>query len=157
MAYLQNHTQGVSFTDAMGITKISTPLPNSIGVFQGSALGPLLYCVFANNLSLFSEDAVVVQYADDTQRLFILFSGKKSDFHNLVSRMERALGSLDLWFRANDLKVNAEKTQLMLLGSAQNLRNAPNFRIKFCDHTLVPTLKAKNLGLTFDRTLSCEV
>ena len=61
-AYLRNHTQSVSLTDALGNTKISTPLPNSIGIFQGSALGPLLYCVFANDLSLFAEDAVVVQF-----------------------------------------------------------------------------------------------
>ena len=151
-AYLRNHTQSVSLTDALGNTKISTPLPNSIGIFQGSALGPLLYCVFAN-LSLFAEDAVVVQYADDTQ---ILVSGKKSDFHNVVRRMERVLSSLDLWFRTNGLKVNAEKTQLMLLGSAQNLRNTPNITVKFRDHTLSPVSEAKNLGLTFDRTLNWD-
>ena len=152
-AYLRNHTQSVSFTDALGNTKISTPLPNSMGVFQGSALGPLLYCIFANDLSLFAEDAVVVQYADDTQ---ILVSGKKSDFDNVVFRMEQTLISLDSWFRANGLKLNADKTQLMLLGSAQNLRKAPNITVKFRDHTLLPVSEAKNLGLTFDRTLNWD-
>ena len=44
----------------------------SIGVFQGSSVGPLLFCVFANGLSLFAEGAVVVPYTDDTQ---ILVSG----------------------------------------------------------------------------------
>ena len=62
--------------------------------------------------------------------------------------------SLDSWFRTSGLKVNAEKTQLMLLGSAQNLRNAPNITVKFRDHTLIPVSEAKNLGITFDRTLS---
>ena len=152
-AYLRNHTQSVSFTDTLGNSKKSTPLPNNIGIFQGSALGPLLYSVFANDLSLFAEDAIVVQYADDTQ---ILVSGKKSAFDNLVGRMERTLSSLDIWFRANGLKVNAEKTQLMLLGSAQNLRNAPNFTVKFRDHILSPIPEAKNLGLTFDRTLNWD-
>ena len=150
-AYLRNHTQSVSFTDALGNHKISDPLPNNIGVFQGSALGPLLYCVFANDISLFAEDAVVVQYADDTQ---ILVSGKKADFKNVIHRMERALSSLDIWFRANGLKVNAGKTQLMLLGSAQNLRNAPDVTVKFRDHTLFPVSEATNLGIIFDRTLN---
>ena len=150
-AYLRNHTQSVSFTDALGNHKISDPLPNNIGVFQGSALGPLLYCVFANDISLFAEDAVVVQYADDTQ---ILVTGKKADLKNIIHRMERALSSLDIWFRANGLKVNAGKTQLMLLGSAQNLRNAPDFTVKFRDHNLFPVSEAKNLGITFDRTLN---
>ena len=68
--------------------------------------------------------------------------------------MEEVLASIDLWFQANGLKVNAGKTQLMLLGSAQNLRNVPGFSVKFRDHHLLPVSEAKNLGLTFDSTLS---
>ena len=80
-AYLRNHTQSVSFTDAQGNRQTSDPLPNNIGVFQGSALGPLLYCVFANDLSLFAEDAAVVQYTDDTK---IILSGRKSNLKNVI-------------------------------------------------------------------------
>ena len=152
-AYLQNHTQSVSFTDNLGITKKSTSLPNSIGVFQGSALGPLLFCIYANDLSLFAEGAVVVQYADDTQ---ILISGTKSEFGTVVAKMEQTLASLDSWFCASGLKVNAGKTQLMLLGSAPNLRQVPSFSVKFRDHLLSPVPEAKNLGLVFDRTLSWD-
>ena len=119
-AYLCNHTQSVSLTDARGKAQTSLPLPNNIGIFHGSSLGPLLYCIFANDLSLFGEDAVVVQYADDTQ---VLVSGKKSEIHKAISRMERALALIDRWFQANGLKVNAAKAQLMLLGSPQNLRS----------------------------------
>ena len=104
----------MSFTDALGEVKMSRPLPNNIGVFQGSALGPTLYCVFANDLCQYAQDAFIVQYADDTQ---ILVSGKKSQLQTVVARMENVLASLDTWFRSNGLKVNAAKTQLMLLGS----------------------------------------
>ena len=146
-------TPSVSLTDNLGAVKKSAPLPNSIGVFQGSSLGPLLYCVFANDLSLFAEDAVVVQYADDTQ---ILVSGKKSKIHTVVAHMERVLDSLDVWFRANGLKVNAAKTQLMLLGSSQNLRTTPDVSVKFRGHDLIPVSEAKNLGLIFDRSLTWD-
>ena len=128
LAYLQNHTQSVSITDTHGTTKISAKLPNNIGIFQGSALGPLLFCVFANDLSLFAEDAVVVQYADDTQ---LLVSGPKSDFQNVIARLERVLTSLDTWFHFNSLKINVDKTQLMLLGSQQNVRSIPPFKLNF--------------------------
>ena len=81
-------------------------------------------------------------------------SGAKSDLNEVITKMERALTSLDIWFRANGLKLNAEKTQLMLLGSAQNLRNAPNVTVKFRDHTLSPVSEARNLGIVFDRNLN---
>ena len=150
-AYLCDHTQSVSLTDRSGASKVSSKLPNNIGVFQGSALGPLLFSVFANDLSLFADDAVVVQYADDTQ---LLVSGQKSQLTLTIARLERVLASLDDWFRFNGLKVNAEKTQLMLFGSQQNLRTIPQFTVKFRDHFLIPCSEAKNLGLVFDRTLS---
>ena len=150
-AYLKGHTQSVRFTGALGEVKTSRPLPNNIGVFQGSCLGPLLYCVFANDLGQFAQDAVVIQYADDTQ---ILVSGKKTQLQTVVARMEHVLSSLDSWFRSNGLKVNAAKTQLMLLGSPQNLRSLPDIKVVFRDHQLLPISEAKNLGLVFDRSLS---
>ena len=51
-AYLHGHTQGVSLKDTSGHRVLARPLPNVIGVFQGSSLGPLLFTIFSNNLSL---------------------------------------------------------------------------------------------------------
>ena len=51
-SYLSEHSQAVKFTDNTGTTHTSKALPNGIGVFQGSSLGPLLYCIFSNDLSL---------------------------------------------------------------------------------------------------------
>ena len=76
--YLVGHTQSVSLRDSTGHVRVSPSLPNTMGVFQGSALGPLLFTVFANDLSLFAADACVVQYADDTQ---VIVSGKKANCH----------------------------------------------------------------------------
>ena len=155
-AYLRDHTQSLSFTDKLGNIQKSASLSNGIGVFQSSALGPLLYCIFANDLSLYAEgadSAVIIQYADDTQ---ILISGKIAEFGVVLANMERTLASLDAWFCASGLKVNAGKTQLMLLGSAQNLRQIPSFSVKFRDHQLAPVSEVKNLSLTFDRTLSWD-
>ena len=105
-AYLQNHTQSVSFTDVSGNRQISTALPNNMGVFQGSALGPLLYTMFSNDLSLFVPGATVVQYADDTQ---VMVCGNKTALTDLTESMEQALYWLDIWLRANSLEVNPEK------------------------------------------------
>ena len=152
-AYLRDHTQSVTLRDGAGIRRVSPPLPNRMGVFQGSALGPLLFTVFANDLSLHAADAMVMQYADDTQ---VLVSGKKSDLSALILNMENSLASLDKWFCANALKVNANKTQLIAFGNRQNLRNIPKFKVTFRDSNLVPYDQVKNLGVTFDKTMSWD-
>ena len=152
-AYLRGHTQSVSSRDSSGVERVSPPLPNNMGVFQGSALGPLLFSVFANDLSLHAADAKVLQYADDTQ---VIVSGKKSELPALISNMENSLASLDKWFCANALKVNANKTQLIALGTRQNLRNLPNFTVTFRDTNLAPCNEIKNLGVTFDKNMTWD-
>ena len=72
-----------------------------------------------------------------------LSAAKKSEINQVVLRMETALSSLDSWFRANGLKVNATKTQLMLLGSPQNLRTLNNITVTHREHVLSPQLEAK--------------
>ena len=124
-----------------------------MGVFQGSALGPLLFSVFANDVSLYAADARVLQYADDTQ---VLVSGKKSELPELISRMESSLASLNQWFSANALKVNADKTQLIAFGNRQNLQNLPDFEVTFRDTKLIPCNEVKNLGLTFDSNMTWD-
>ena len=153
-AYLNGHTQSVSLKDGSGRRVLSRPLSNTMGVFQGSALGPLLFTIFSNNLSLYAGDADVFQYADDTQ---VLVSGPARHLEALISRMEDSLASLNDWFCANALKVNASKTQLIVFGSRQNLRKLPDFRVSFRDAALQPCAQVGNLGVTFDSTLSWDV
>ena len=100
-----------------------------MGVFQGSALGPLLFSVF------------------DTQ---VLVRGLKCDLPMLISSMEESLDSLDKWFSANALKVNAGKTQLFAFGIPQNLRSLPDFEVPFRDTSFVPCNVVTNLGVIFD-------
>ena len=52
----------------------------------------------------------------------VLVSGLVRDIEDFISRMEDSLASLNDWFSANALKVNASKTQLIVFGSRQNLR-----------------------------------
>ena len=132
---------------------MSKPLPNNVGVFQGSALGPLLFTVFANDMSLHAPDARIIQYADDTQ---VLVSGRKSAIDSTVARLESTLYALSTWFAANGLKVNAGKTQLMTFGSRQNLRALPAISVRFRDAVLKPCKTVKNLGVVFDPCLTWD-
>ena len=94
-----------------------------------------------------------MQYADDTQ---VIVSGKKSELPVLISRMENSLASLEIWFRANALKVNASKSELITFGNRQNLRTLQNLEVAFRDTNLVPCNEVKNLGVIFDKPLSWD-
>ena len=95
-SYLAGHYQQVVTRSTDGANNtLSVPLPNPIGTYQGSALGPLLYSVYANDMSLYAEDACIVQYADDTQ---VLVSGRPGDIGALTGSMERNLAQLSNWF-----------------------------------------------------------
>ena len=59
-----------------------------------------------------SHATCLVQYCDDTQ-LAVL--GSPRDAGALVACLEQNLAELAVWLRKNGLKVNADKTQLMVL------------------------------------------
>ena len=45
---------------------LSGPLPVSMGVLQGSILGPILFSVYINDVALAAGDSLIHLYADDT-------------------------------------------------------------------------------------------
>ena len=152
-SYLRGHTQSVCTADGHGNRLFSSPLPNPIGVFQGSSLGPLLFQIFANDLPLFASGAHVVQYADDTQ---ILLSGKKYSLPQLIATMEQVIESLDAWFHSHGLKVNTGKTELILFGSRQNCRDLDPISIRFREDTIREGPTVRNLGVVFDKYLTWD-
>ena len=155
-SYLRGHTQQVQVKTSHGSYIQSAKRSNTPGmsIFQGGSLSCILYLLFSNDLALFTEeDVTVVQYADDCQ---ILVTGKKQDLPSLTNRMEKALNSLHQWFCQNEMKLNAGKTQMMVLGTPQMIRTLPTVTIKFCGSTIVDSRVLKNLGVTMDRCLSFE-
>ena len=166
-SYLEGHTQQVRMpateqaADPSGaghVPAVASQLSKTrdvpIGIFQGGALSCLLYLLYANDLSLcVSEEVRIIQYADDTQ---VLVSGKKRDLSNLIERMENALAALFRWFSCNGMKVNAQKTQMIVLGTPQMLRDLPPVSLSFNGTTVTESRVVKNLGLTMDRSLNFQ-
>ena len=73
-------------------------------------------------LSYDATDALVVQYADDTQ---VMISEPKSNLPALFAHMESALSALGGYFLCNGLKVYVTKLELLTIGTRQNLRSLP--------------------------------
>ena len=86
--YLSDHSQQVQYRGADGQLVCSDSLPITMGVYQGTALGPILFSIFCNDLVLHASDATIIQYADDVQ---IAVRGKKSHLPELIATMENHL------------------------------------------------------------------
>ena len=115
-SYLSGRTQ-------MVIAGNSRPnwVPVFLGVPQGSVLGPLLFILYtADVTSLFpSHSATGHLFADDVQAYV---HGSPSTQLILVRRIQALSHDLHLWMSSNRLSLNSNKTQLIWLGTPQQIK-----------------------------------
>ena len=70
--------------------------------------------------------------------------------------MEHALRKVFDWFCHNGMKLNAKKTQMLVLGTPAMLRNLPPVTLRFSGSVIPDSGVVKNLGVMLDRHLSFE-
>ena len=121
----------------------------TMGVPQGSILGPLLFLVFINDLVDAIEDCTVNLYADDTT----IYSSDK-DPVALGCRVEADISRLAHWIQLNGMKMNVAKTQLMVLSQRGKRHEAESVQVKIDDVQLEKQDCVKYLGAMIDKDLS---
>ena len=122
------------------------------GVIQGSILGPILFLLFTNDLTSSLSGGKVVLYADDAQ--FIHGSDPK-DMEGLQNSVQTTLSRAKDWFVQNGLKINPQKSEILLVASSRRRINV-DFEITFDGATLHPAHKVTVLGVVLDKSLTFE-
>ena len=105
-SYLDNWKQRVKVNGSF-----SSLTKTSLGVPQGSVVGPLLFNIYLNDLFLFPEETEVCNCADDTT---IYTCG--SNVEHVVAKLENDALAIGEWFPNNRMKLNEDKCHLMIFG-----------------------------------------
>ena len=87
----------------------------TIGVPQGSILGPLLFIIYLNDLLVTLPNDTIMSYADDTA---IICSD--STWSAAFCKMNDYLHTVANWMKDNQLSLNLDKTIYMVFGSYIN-------------------------------------
>ena len=102
-SYLSNRSQRVYLNG-----ELSDPETIDISVLQGTILGPILFLCFINDLPN-SSNLLSFLFADDTQGLAF---GK--NLPDLIAKVNLELRKWALWFQANRMAVNTNKTKYII-------------------------------------------
>jgi hypothetical protein len=102
-SYLSDRSQCVDING-----NISKSRKIKISILQGSILGPILFLCYINDLHTVT-DLLTLMYADDT---FTLDAGE--DLNTLINTVNREINKIAVWFRANKLAVNIDKTKYII-------------------------------------------
>ena len=148
-SYLEDREQRVCID---GIPSSSKPL--RCGVPQGSVLGPVLYLMYTHPLGdIVRRHGLSCHfYADDTQ-LYCSFKPENQTVS--VSAIESCVKDIDNWMLANRLKLNRDKTELLVIGSHYRPQLGIE-GINVADESIKPSDYARNIGIIFDKNITLE-
>lgn len=119
------------------------------GVPQGSIIGPLLFLLYVNDVSLLKLHGSIQLFADD---MALVYSAQS--YQILKKQIEEDLQLLNDWFNQRNLSMNAEKTRFMHI-LTKNLTQANIFHsVSFNNQTILSCTEYEYLGLVIDQKLS---
>ena len=146
-SYLSDRFQYVSTNAA-----VSTLLPVTSGVPQGSVLGPLLFSLFINDLPHIINHSCCHLFADDVQ-LYI---------HTDLCKLSAGVGLLNddidavyHWSSSNGLSLNSSKSAVMIIYKKEVSTIALPL-VRLGNDVIAYSRSVRNLGLIFNTTLTWD-
>ena len=91
-------------------------------------------------------------YADDTQ-LYLVFEPLEN-WIDISKRLEDSLTDISSWMCSNMLKLNEDKTEVMLFAPKHRVKDLQDCHLTFGGNVVTSSECAKNLSVYFEKTLS---
>lgn len=142
-SFLQGRSQYVSINQCNG-----SHLPITIGVPQGSVLGPVLFLIFINDIGMLKLKGKMTLFADDTSLYYIAKTEEA-----LQAQIQSDIITICDWCVVNKLTVNIDKTKFMIFHKQSYVPNCIN-NVTINGKLIERVNNYKFLGLIVDETLS---
>jgi hypothetical protein len=154
ISYLAGRSQKVSING-----ECSTAVPLDLGVPQGSVLGPILFLAYGLPVgdTISAHELPYHLYADDSQ---LYASFKKPDQASACATIDmvgRCVLDLCIWMAENMLKLNDDKTEVIVIGSKHNLNKFQIPGLVVGDDLISPILMYSNYTLEAHVQTICKV
>ena len=149
-SYLSNRSQCVVVEGLKAEPTILT-----CGVPQGSVLGPLLFSLYTTDIpEIINQHQLSGHaFADDTQAY------KSFTVHELdatIDQFSDCFSAIKQWADSNRLRLNPNKTEIIIFGSAHNLKKIELEAVSL-DNSLIKISKSvRDLGFFFDSQLKLD-
>ena len=130
---------------------LSDPLPLTVGVAQGSILGPVLFTLYVNDHLSVPKKCEAMGYVDDTKLLLTLPPTCVA-----ISYLNSDLREIAKWCSTNSLLINPNKTKLLVVGVPQLTRNLSLPPVFLLGKNIKSSPVVKNLGIWINSAVTFD-
>lgn len=155
LSWLQSYLHGRTQFVKLGQHR-SSEATMEVGVPQGSVLGPLLFAVYCSPVANIIDSHGVRhhQYADDTQLHLAMRANDTADGQSVLAACTT---DVKQWYMQNGLQLNPDKSEVLLTGTATQLRavsSLTSVSVAGVDLPVADSMRV--LGVTLDRRLTFD-
>ena len=130
----------------------SKPISLTNGIIQGSVLGPVLFTLYTTSLGDICRkyNLDFQPYADD-QKLYITFKLTKRIQIASIEYQEPCITEIRSWMGENLLKLSGDKTEVITIGTQEQLAKVTDLKIKIMAEKMTP------VKVVYDFMLDCNL
>jgi len=144
-SYLNNRMQTVCCNNSN-----SRYLETTLGIPQGASLSSLLFIIMINDMPECIRNSLVILFADDSQ---LIINGHPENVNYLIIKIEEDLNSVFKWMESNKLKLNVDKTMMMVVAKPNILAKLPKLDIRLNNIVIKRVTTLSILGVIIDDKL----